>query len=71
MMRFRIEYGVKAQVRCADNAEAAIERLCDQYGWNYRVKLVDADTRGEECCEALIDTEGGINYGLRAVATRI
>lgn len=56
--------------RFSDSAEAAIEKLCDQYGWRGKLKQYDADTRGKHWAEVIADPEGGINYSLRIVAVK-
>lgn len=61
-MRYKISYDGKTVTRNADTAQAAIEKLCDQYGWGYKLKQYDADTRGHEWAECAADTNGGINY---------
>lgn len=65
-MRYVIEYiidGREVQItRNAIDSLAAITKLTHQYGWSWTLSLVDADTRGEEWCSGLIDTNGGIDY---------
>jgi hypothetical protein len=65
-MRYVIKYSIddrEVQItRNAISSLAAITKLTDQYGWSWQLSLVDADTRGEEWCSGLIDTNGGINY---------
>lgn len=68
MNRYRIEYKDKTVFRMAENAVDAIDRLTNQYGWNYRIGQVDADTRGAEWAEVFCDREGGINYNMRIFA---
>lgn len=38
-------------VRVAESATEAAEKLCNQYGWEWKYGLVDADTRGIESAE--------------------
>ena len=68
-MRYTITYAGKSVTRIADTAEKAIEKLCDQYGWSFRLRQYDADTCGREWTECAVDTEGGINWNLRVLAT--
>lgn len=49
-------------VRKANSPKEALEKLCDQYGWSYRVSMYDADTQGKEWMKFLIDKNGGIDY---------
>lgn len=51
MKTYIIDIEGKKYTRKADGAHAAICRLCDQYGWRKGSWLVDAQTRGELCCE--------------------
>ena len=69
-MKYVLEYNGKKVIRNADSAEAAIEKLCDQYAWRCHLKQYDADTRGKEWAECSVDTEGGINWNLTIIATR-
>ena len=69
-MKYILEYNGKKVTRHADTAEKAIEKLCDQYGWSYTLYQYDADTRGREWAECRVDTDGGINWNLRVLATR-
>lgn len=50
--------------RSGDCATEAIDKLCNQYKWNWKVGLVDADTRGKQWTSAYVDEDGGINYNL-------
>jgi hypothetical protein len=68
MDKYRIEYKSKTIFRLAENAVDAIDRLTNQYGWNYKLNQVDADTRGKEWAEVFCDREGGINYNMRIFA---
>ena len=65
-MRYVIKYSIGDRevkvVRKATSAIEAIEKLTRQYWWSWKMSLVDADTRGNEWCTGLIDTNGGINY---------
>ena len=56
--------------RIADNAQDALEKLCNQYGWGYKLTMYDADTRGAEWAQFYIDPTGGINYEFLALAER-
>lgn len=69
-MKYTLQYNGKTVTRIADTAEKAIEKLCDQYGWNYTLRQYDADTCGLEWAECAADTNGGINWNLRVLATR-
>ena len=73
-MRYVIKYSIgdrKVQItRNAISSLDAITKLTDQYGWSWKLSLVDADTRGEEWCSGLIDTNGGINYSIYFVCNR-
>ena len=60
--RYRIRYGGKSATRKAETAQDAIEKLCDQYGWNCKLEMYDSDTRGREWARCYADTTGGINY---------
>ena len=66
--KYRIEYRDKTVFRYAKNAVEALNKITDQYGWNYRINQIDADTRGGEWAEAICDREGGINYNMRIFA---
>lgn len=68
MNKYRIEYKDKVGFRLAENAVDAIDRLANQYGWNYKLNQVDADTRGAEWAEVFCDRDGGINYKMRIFA---
>lgn len=56
MARYQITYernGKKMSiVRKGRNALDAINRLCDQYGYERHVRLIDADTYGKRLAEA-------------------
>lgn len=54
--------------RKAEMAYGAIEKLCDQYGWRFDLNMYDADTRGEEWAQGLIDPEGGLNFRRYVIA---
>ena len=73
-MKYTIKYTrdnhAVTTTRIADTAKSAIDKLCDQYGWNGKLRQYDADTRGHNWAEVIADTEGGINYSLRIVATK-
>lgn len=69
-MKYIIQYKGKTLVRHADTAEAAVEKLCDQYGWRCKLRQYDADTRGREWAECSVDTEGGINWNMTVIANR-
>lgn len=69
-MKYIIQYKGKTLVRRADTAEAAVEKLCDQYGWRCKLRQYDADTRGREWAECSVDTEGGINWNMTVIASR-
>ena len=56
-------------IRRACSSWEAIEKLTNQYKWSWKIGLVDAETRGVECCEGYVDRDGGINYNMRIVAT--
>lgn len=70
-MRYIIEYSNgdrKVQVvRKAISSVDAVKKLIHQYLWSWKLSLVDADTRGNEWCSGLIDTNGGINYDVFVV----
>ena len=67
-MSYIIIVGEKNITRKARDAVDAVEKICNQYGWSYKVKLIDAHTCGKEWTECLIDRDGGINYSQRVVA---
>lgn len=73
-MRYLIEYERDGKtvktVRKAEDAGQAIQKMCEQYGWGCRERMVDADTRGKEWAKWAADTEGGINYDLTIVAVK-
>lgn len=54
-MKYRIEYTRNgreiAVYRNAESAVEAMESLADQYGWNIKLHMYDADTRGKEWAE--------------------
>lgn len=58
------------QIRISDTAENAIESLCNQYGWEYKINMIDADSCGKEWCKVAIDPDGGINWRFTAIAIR-
>lgn len=55
MNRYEIKFerkGVEHRfVRLAETACEAADKLCDQYGWDWKLGLIDADTRGQESAE--------------------
>lgn len=51
MKTYNIDIDGKKYTRNADDAHAAICRICDQYGWRKGSYCVDAQTRGDLCCE--------------------
>lgn len=71
MNRYKLTYGDKSVVRKAETAQDAVEKLCDQYGWGFKLNMYDADTRGLEWAECLADTNGGINYDRIIVAEKL
>ena len=72
--RYTIKYSIgdkKVEItRKAISSLDAITKLADQYGWSWKLSLVDADTRGSEWCTGLIDTNGGINYNNYVVCNK-
>lgn len=54
--------------RKAATAQAAAEALCDQYGWRFRLKQYDADTRGGEWAECAAATDA---YTDREIALHV
>ena len=54
--------------RKAESAEAAIDMLCEQYGWRAKLEQYDADTRGLEWAKCAVDPDGGINYRFAIIA---
>ena len=50
----------------ADSAVSAIENRCDRYRWFWKLKQYDADTRGLEWAEAIVDD--GVHCKFRMVA---
>ncbi len=52
----------KSITRWANSALEAIEKITTQYKWNYKLKMVDADTRGYEWAKVIVDKNGGINF---------
>ena len=58
-------------IRKAVNAQSAIDKLCDQFGWGCKLDQYDADTRGMEWAVCDADTDGGNNYNIRISAERI
>lgn len=74
MNKYKITYHNKKDisvVRVADNAGQSIEKLCRQYGWRWTIKMVDADTRGDEWAQAAADTYGGINWDLTIFSEKL
>lgn len=55
--------------RRAESAVAAIDALCDRYGWRSHLKQIDAAEHGREWAECSIDPDGGINYSFSALAS--
>lgn len=51
MKTYVIDIHGKKYIRKAENARAAIFRICDQYGWHNGSYTVDVKTRGDLCCE--------------------
>lgn len=45
-------------VRLAESATEAADKLCDQYGWEWKYGLIDADTRGIEWAELPVAFDG-------------
>lgn len=70
MKKYKITYNGKTVTRRGENAEDSIDRLCDQYGWRYRLNQYDTDTRGDEWAECSVDTDGGINWGMTMLAEK-
>lgn len=70
MNRYKITYNGKTVIRRGENAEDAIDRLCDQYGWRSKLNQYDADTRGQEWAECSVDTDGGINWAMTILAEK-
>ena len=70
MNKYAIDTGTTVHVRHAETAQAAAEKLCNQYNWGYRLKMYDADTRGREWAIVAVDTSGGINYNCALTVTR-
>ena len=72
MSKYVIEYKFNGKERCvkrvANDATEAIKRLVNQYDWSWKLKMVDADTRGSEWCCGMADPDGGINYSMRIVS---
>lgn len=56
--------------RIAENAEEAIDKLCDQYGWRNKLDLYDADTRGLEWSRHKVATDYSINWDLIIMAVK-
>lgn len=61
-VKYKIEFRGKTFVRSGMSAQDAIETLCDQYGWRFRLGMYDADTQGRKWAKGAVDTNGGINY---------
>lgn len=55
-------------VRNANDAIQAIDKICSQYNWRWKIDLIDGLTCGKEWCSAFVDTEGGINYEFKIIA---
>ena len=66
-----IETDSKKYIRKAEDAEQAIDKLCNQYGWNYKLDMYDADTRGLEWAKCNVDTNGGTEWNRTLIATKI
>ena len=58
-------------VRKAATAQAAAEALCDQYGWGFRLKQYDADTRGCEWAECAAATDAYTDGEIAIHAERV
>ena len=75
MKTYKIKYVIDGKKRCvkriAYNAVEAIDKMSIQYGWNWRLSMVDAETNGMEWCCGLVDRNCGINYNMRIVASEI
>lgn len=69
-MKYDISYGKILTARTAETAADAIEKLTDQYGWSWKLSLIDAATNGRKWCEGYVDRDGGINYDLWIIAVR-
>ena len=54
--------------RKATDAVDAISRLCDQYGWEWHLDMIDADTHGNEWAQCSVDTYGGRNWNMTITA---
>ena len=67
MIRYKLHYNGKEIIRKGLDAIDAIERLCDQYGWNYRVSMVDCDRGKYSWASCQVDTEGGINWNMTII----
>lgn len=67
-MRYKITYTRNGKEitahRNAEKAADALEVICNQYLWGFRLKMISADDGGLEWTTALADTNGGINYNL-------
>ena len=57
-------------IREAVSSLDAVTKLTDQYGWSWRLSLLDADTHGKEWCDGLIDPDGGINYNYYVICSK-
>lgn len=72
MDKYIVKYKFNGKERCvkrvANDATEAIKRLVNQYGWSWKLSMVDADTRGSEWCSGLVDVDGGINYDMLIIA---
>ena len=75
MRTYKLTYTFNKKEKCvnrkANNAVEAINKLTNQYCWNWEVSLIDADTCGNEWCVGIVDRDGGINCNMRIVATLI
>ena len=68
-VKYAIEFRGKQFIRTGMTAQEAIEKLCDQYGWRFRINMFDAETRGRKYAKGGVDTDGGINYNDAAYAS--
>lgn len=72
--RYKITYERNGKtveiIRHAENAPAAVEALCDQYGWREKLDLYDADTRGLEWSRHKVATDYSINWDLIIMAVK-
>ena len=70
MHKYIIRYGAVKIISYADTAADTVRKLCNRYGWSYRINMYDCDTKGKEWAELYIDKTGGINYAVRCVAKK-